>query len=34
MRNLNKRNHLKYMDLGGENNIITNVRVTGWDGVG
>jgi hypothetical protein len=34
MRNLKKRNQLKYMDLGGEYNIITNVRGTGWDGVG
>jgi hypothetical protein len=35
MRNLKKTNHLKYMDLGGENNNIkTNIRVTGWDGVG
>jgi hypothetical protein len=32
--NLKKINHLKDVDLGGGNNIKTNLKVTGRDGVG
>jgi hypothetical protein len=33
MGKMKKRNHLKYVDFSGENNIIAGVKGSGWDGV-